>query len=55
MVIAQFRHDEQVNTEYEERTIHHPLGLGTVLHAQWVLEALEQAAAAPPAAAPAAP
>ena len=44
IVIAQFRHDEQVKTEYEERTIHHPLGLGTVLHAQFVRDTIEQTA-----------
>ena len=46
LVLAQFRHDEKVTTEYEERTIHHPLGLGTVLHAQFVREVVEQAAKA---------
>ena len=44
LVLAQYRHDEQVTMEYEERTIHHPLGLGTVLHAQFVRETIEQAA-----------
>ena len=44
MVIAQFRHDEQLKTEYEERSIHYPLGLGEVLHAQFVRETIEQAA-----------
>ena len=44
MVLAQFRHDEQVKMEYEERTIHHPLGLGTVLHAQFIRDTIEQAA-----------
>lgn len=44
MVFAQFRHDEKVKTEYEERAIHHPLGLGDVLHAQFVRDAIEQAA-----------
>jgi hypothetical protein len=44
IVLAQFRHDEQVTLEYEERMIHHPLGLGTVLHAQFITEAIEQAA-----------
>lgn len=49
MVIAQFRHDEQLKTEYEERSIHYPLGLGEVLHAQFVRETIEQAAAKAPA------
>lgn len=44
IVLAQSRHDERVTTEYEERTIHHPLGLGTVLHAQFVRDTIEQAA-----------
>ena len=44
MVLAQSRHDERVTTEYEERTIHHPLGLGTVLHAQFVRDTIGQAA-----------
>ena len=43
IVIAQSRHDETVQTEYEERTIHHPLGLGTVLHAQFIRDTIEQA------------
>ncbi len=44
VVLAQFRHDEKVKTEYEERTIHHPLGLGTVLYAQFVRDTIEKAA-----------
>lgn len=44
IVLAQFHHDEQVKTEYEERTIHHPLGMGTILHAQYVREMVEAAA-----------
>ena len=44
MVFAQFRHDEQVKLEYEERSIHYPLGLGEVLHAQFVRDTIEQAA-----------
>jgi len=44
IVLAQFRHDEQITQEYEERMIHHPLGLGSVLHAQFIREAIEQAA-----------
>jgi hypothetical protein len=44
LVLAQSHHDESVTTEYEERTIHHPLELGTVLHAQFVRETIEQAA-----------
>jgi len=44
IVLAQFRHDEQVTTEYEERTLHHPLGLGNILHAQYVRDTIEAAA-----------
>jgi len=44
MVLGQFRHDERVTMEYEERTIHHPLGLGIVLHAQFIRDTIEQAA-----------
>jgi len=44
IVLAQMRHDERVTMEYEERTIHHPLGLGTVLHAQFVRDTIDQAA-----------
>jgi hypothetical protein len=44
IVLAQSHHDERVKMEYEERTMHHPLGLGTVLHAQFVRDTIEQAA-----------
>jgi len=44
MVLAQFRHDEQVTMEYEERSIHHPLGLGSILQAQFVRDTIESAA-----------
>jgi hypothetical protein len=44
IVLAQSRHDERVKTEYEERVLHHPLGLGTVLHAQFVRDTIELAA-----------
>jgi hypothetical protein len=44
IVLAQYRHDEQVTTEYEERTMHHPLGLGNVLHAQYIRDTIEEAA-----------
>lgn len=44
IVLAQYRHDEQVTTEYEERTLHHPLGLGNVLHAQYIHDTIEAAA-----------
>lgn len=44
IVLAQFRHDERVTLEYEERTIHHPLGLGIVLHAQFIQDTINEAA-----------
>ncbi|HQW28284.1 MAG TPA: serine protease [Verrucomicrobiales bacterium] len=43
IVLAQFRHDEHVKMEYEERTLHHPLGLGSVLHSQFVRDTIEKA------------
>ncbi len=47
IVLAQLRHDEKVTSEYGESTLHHPFGLGTILHAQVVRTALSQALAAP--------
>ncbi len=44
IVLAQQHHVDNLKSEYEERTIRHPLGLGTVLHATYVSEALAQAA-----------
>jgi hypothetical protein len=44
IVLAQIRYDERVTAEYEERTTHHPFGLGKVLHAQFIRETVEQAA-----------
>ncbi len=44
IVLARHHHDQRVTTEYEDRTLHHPLGLGIVLHAQFVREAIEAAA-----------
>lgn len=45
IVLAQNYHDEQVKTEYTETLMHHPLNIGTVLHAGSVREALGKAAA----------
>jgi hypothetical protein len=45
IVISQHHHVDKLKSEYEDRTIRHPLGLGTVLHASFVRETLEQAAA----------
>jgi hypothetical protein len=44
IVLAQSRHDETIKGIYEERTVHHPLGIGTVVHAQFVRETIEAAA-----------
>ncbi len=41
LVVSQFRHDEKVTMEYEERVIHHPLGLGSVLHARFIRDTIE--------------
>lgn len=46
IVIAQHHHEDKIDSEYEERVIRHPLGMGTVLHADYVVETLEQAASA---------
>lgn len=45
LVLAQFRHDEKIVSGYEDRVIHHPLGLGSILHAHYVSETLKDAAA----------
>jgi len=47
IVLAQNHHEDHLKSEYEERTIRYPLGLGTVLHAQYVRETLDSAAAPP--------
>lgn len=44
IVLAQTHHDERVKMEYEDRTIRHPLGIGTILHGQFVRDTIEQAA-----------
>ena len=48
IVISQHHHVDKLKSEYEDRTLRHPLGLGTVLHAAFVRETLEQAAAGRP-------
>lgn len=45
MVLAQWRHDEEVKTLYEEMYIHHPLALSVIVHAQYIRETIEQYAA----------
>lgn len=42
LVLSQFRHDEKIQTLNEERTIHYPLGLSTVLDAPFIREAIER-------------
>ena len=44
IVLAQMRHDERLKMEYEERILHHPFGLGIVLHTQFVRDIIEQTA-----------
>ena len=44
ITIAQTHHEDHLKSEYEDRTIKYPLGIGTVLHAQYVLETIEAAA-----------
>jgi hypothetical protein len=44
IVISQHHHVDKLKSEYEDRTIRHPLGMGTVLHASFVRETVEQAA-----------
>ena len=44
MVTAKLRHDEKIETQHEERTIHHPLNLGIIVHAHYLRETLELAA-----------
>jgi len=36
--------EDRMKSEYEERLVRHPLGLGTILHAQYVRETLDAAA-----------
>lgn len=44
VVVGAFRQDESVKKEFEESTMHHPFGVGLVVHAQLVRELIEQAA-----------
>lgn len=47
LVVAQYNHDEKSKMAFEERSVRHPLGLGKVLHAQYIRETLEQAVRPP--------
>lgn len=42
IVVAQHFSDEKLNLLYEERMVHHPLNLSTVLYAQFMREVIEQ-------------
>ncbi len=42
IVLSQHFSDEKLTMVYEERMIHHPLNLSTVIHAQFVREAIEK-------------
>lgn len=44
IVLAQHHHEDKLKSEYEDRVIRHPLGMGTILHASYVRETLEIAA-----------
>ncbi len=41
LAIAQTHHVDRMKSEYEERVIRYPLGIGTVLHAQFIREVIE--------------
>ncbi|HEX3869507.1 MAG TPA: trypsin-like peptidase domain-containing protein [Pirellulales bacterium] len=45
IVFSQQFHDDRVKSDYEDRLTRHPLGVGKVLHAQYVLDTLDVAAA----------
>ncbi len=42
IVVSQLRHDEKLVIMNEERTVHHPMNLSTVVDAQFVRETIEQ-------------
>jgi len=44
LTLAQHFFDLRVKTDYEERLTHYPLGLGVVLHAQYIRQTIEAAA-----------
>jgi hypothetical protein len=47
IVLAQIHHDERFTTEYGKHTVHHPFGLGKILHAGYVRDTIEVAAQTP--------
>ena len=40
IVTAQYRYDETVKMLNEERSVHHPLGLSKILHAQFITDTI---------------
>ncbi len=40
--VSQFRHDEKLKMLNEERTVHHPLGIGKAMHAQFILDTIDR-------------
>lgn len=44
MALAQINQEENVTLEFEKRTLRHPLGIGKVLHAQFLRELVERCA-----------
>lgn len=38
MVVARFHHDEKLKSDLEERTIRHPLGLGSIVYPEFIRE-----------------
>jgi hypothetical protein len=47
IVLAQNHHEDKTKSAYEDRVVRYPLGMGTILHAEYVREALESAAKLP--------
>lgn len=44
LVVAETFFDDRIKSEYEDRLVHYPLGIGTVLHAEYIRETLDAAA-----------
>jgi hypothetical protein len=44
LAVAQNWHEDRMKSEFEDRTVRHPLGMGTVLHAQFIRETFAAAA-----------
>ena len=45
--VTQNHHEDKTKGAYEDRVVRYPLGLGTILHAEYVRETLESAAKLP--------